>query len=840
MTIVTTTTSSGPYTAAAQTTFAVTFQSAGDGEIEVTLAGVVQASSLYAFTRAADGTGSVVFVAAVTGEVLIYSKPNFDQPASFSRFGAFYPDQINSPLDKAGAKALYLKTMLVPAASPSPASRANKFLQWDASGNPIAGGTETITTARDAAVVTVNAAGTTQVAAVTASGVAAATTATTQAGIATSAANVAQGMANFRATFAEAIAAFAVGTYFTSTASGSIRMYIRTSGAPYYVDQGDAAAPVSKTDFAATPMLPHLQRLLQKIANGNEDANVVLVGDSTGNETTEWFYLLAAALGTDYPTWTVKYALWNPAGPSYDVDTTIQTGASGRTLKFWNSSIAGAIATRMAGDNFKASVSDPLPDLLFISYGHNGGAIASNQLDYAAALASRIRTDTPDVPTVVIGQNPEIGNEQMADKGRVLRAFAARNGFGFIDVHAAFKQSSIPLASLMADTVHPNAAGSAIWRDTVRAAFRASKQDTGGGAIQPATLLRAWSSYGDFSEWTPTFCAMTMDVTNYETLGHSAAVACSGAAAGWISQQIISSTDIKAVRGKWITFAVWQRVPSGNDGTSGRIDLVDSGGTTTAQVTVQGVGFALFTCTMKVDAAATGVTAYIYPSAAAVANTIQIDRASLSLGLTAVDVVPAFGTANRKQRTFGSDTAGIGQLCNTATSAAGYRYTLTYNANPATAWVSDFAADGFFAKQAADNYARVSFTQAGVRFGDGTAAPTLEIAYRLSDGLGCSGNWYPQSNGVQKLGASGVAWLSCMVTSGFYVGANQVVGAQGAAVTDAAVLTSVNATNAAAAPTQAEFNAFVAEFNKLRTDLGASRTQLNTALARLRSHGLIA
>lgn len=77
----------------------------------------------------------------------------------------------------------------------------------------------------------------------------------------------------------------------------------------------------------------------------------------------------------------------------------------------------------------------------------------------------------------------------------------------------------------------------------------------------------------------------------------------------------------------------------------------------------------------------------------------------------------------------------------------------------------------------------------------------------------------------------------------FTVGANKVVGAQGAAVADAAARTSANAVNAAAAPTQAEFNAFVAEFNKLRTDYEAGRVQLNLALARLRAatgHGLIA
>lgn len=140
MTIVTLTTSSGPYAAVAQTTFAVTFYSASASEIEVTLADVVQATNLYTFTRDTDGTGSVVFASAVTGSVIIYSKPVFSQPTSFSRFGAFYPDQINGPLDTAAAKSLYLKDRvdkLFPDSARLATSRASKFIAWDASGNPV-------------------------------------------------------------------------------------------------------------------------------------------------------------------------------------------------------------------------------------------------------------------------------------------------------------------------------------------------------------------------------------------------------------------------------------------------------------------------------------------------------------------------------------------------------------------------------------------------------------------------------------------------------------------------------------------------------------------------------
>lgn len=56
----------------------------------------------------------------------------------------------------------------------------------------------------------------------------------------------AAGGAPFRATFAEAIADFAVGEYFTSSETGELRTYKRVVDAPYYEDQGDAAAPVSE------------------------------------------------------------------------------------------------------------------------------------------------------------------------------------------------------------------------------------------------------------------------------------------------------------------------------------------------------------------------------------------------------------------------------------------------------------------------------------------------------------------------------------------------------------------------------------------------------------------
>jgi hypothetical protein len=93
---------------------------------------------------------------------------------------------------------------------------------------------------------------------------------------------------------------------------------------------------------------------------------------------------------------------------------------------------------------------------------------------------------------------------------------------------------------------------------------------------------------------------------------------------------------------------------------------------------------------------------------------------------------------------------------------------------------------------------------------------------------------------MTEWGAIDSAGLNLKAGSVFKVNGTQVVGAQGAAVADPAAITSSAGTNAAAAPTQAEFNALVAEFNKVRTDLAAVRTQQVVLLARVRAHGIIA
>lgn len=56
---------------------------------------------------------------------------------------------------------------------------------------------------------------------------------------------------NYRATLAQGVSDFAVGEYFLCPETGALRMYQRTGVAPYYVDQGDASAPLTRASAGA-------------------------------------------------------------------------------------------------------------------------------------------------------------------------------------------------------------------------------------------------------------------------------------------------------------------------------------------------------------------------------------------------------------------------------------------------------------------------------------------------------------------------------------------------------------------------------------------------------------
>ncbi len=110
MTTTATHASVGPLIAAGVTPLPFDFQAISAGEIEVTREGAVANPNSYSVLLNGDGTGSITPLTTWgTDEVYIYSSPTYQQPADFARFGALYPDQLNTPLDRLARALLALR-----------------------------------------------------------------------------------------------------------------------------------------------------------------------------------------------------------------------------------------------------------------------------------------------------------------------------------------------------------------------------------------------------------------------------------------------------------------------------------------------------------------------------------------------------------------------------------------------------------------------------------------------------------------------------------------------------------------------------------------------------------
>lgn len=69
-------------------------------------------------------------------------------------------------------------------------------------------------------------------------------------------------------------------------------------------------------------------------ATGDHSSALVVAGDSTGNETTEFVYLTGQALATQYPALRVVYSLFDDATKEYGAPTVIQAGSGESYINF--------------------------------------------------------------------------------------------------------------------------------------------------------------------------------------------------------------------------------------------------------------------------------------------------------------------------------------------------------------------------------------------------------------------------------------------------------------------------------------------------------------------------
>lgn len=229
----------------------------------------------------------------------------------------------------------------------------------------------------------------------------------------------------------------------------------RTTSGP----EVDAATRASESSHAAaTGTAGKVAHELTERA-GADDVTLLVVGDSTGDERTEWVALWAARMADEGAR--VTYRDWVP-GEERWTDDPLTLGDGDRHVTIVNASQAGArpgypLARRLLPD---------AADLVLVSFGHNG--TREQEVAEMRQLLDRLAQDYPDAPVGVIAQNPALGGSaehSRANREAVEQVARARD-LPVIDVHGAFVDHG-DVESLLVDDLHPSDAGSRLWAETV-------------------------------------------------------------------------------------------------------------------------------------------------------------------------------------------------------------------------------------------------------------------------------------------------------------------------------------------------------------------------------------
>ncbi|MBL7262283.1 SGNH/GDSL hydrolase family protein [Paractinoplanes lichenicola] len=217
-------------------------------------------------------------------------------------------------------------------------------------------------------------------------------------------------------------------------------------------------------------------QLMNQLSNGWGNATITLLGDSTGNDKSEWFYQLSKWIAERYPHYRTTYRQWDHKKQAYGAPVVFSEGNGWLTLSFYNGSVGGAKAGYPLQGNRFGKMTAQGGDLFLLSYSHNEGR-ATAYPTYER-LADRVAALWPSPDVVPVLQNPEGSPlkgslERYAHNVRLrgIKGLADEYGWTTIDAHRQFATDKRPLKSLVPDGIHPNAAGQALWLNAAKNAF---------------------------------------------------------------------------------------------------------------------------------------------------------------------------------------------------------------------------------------------------------------------------------------------------------------------------------------------------------------------------------
>lgn len=234
---------------------------------------------------------------------------------------------------------------------------------------------------------------------------------------------------------------------------------------------GPSSAPVSSTAapsakpgslVPAPSGRPAAASAVSLLADPVRDWNVVVLGDSTGDDTDEFPFLAAQQLGSAHNRPAIVHR-WAD-GRGYGDESTFPARTDAAAIHIWNGSVSGSVGA-YAANNLRA-MTPAGADLVLINYGHNYGG-PEQARDGLSQLLEDIDEHLGHPPILVIIQNPK--NPETALSSAIIgqvRDTASAYSCETVDVHRAFKDAGDPEPLLLDDT-HPSPVGSKVWADAV-------------------------------------------------------------------------------------------------------------------------------------------------------------------------------------------------------------------------------------------------------------------------------------------------------------------------------------------------------------------------------------
>lgn len=185
--------------------------------------------------------------------------------------------------------------------------------------------------------------------------------------------------------------------------------------------------------------------------------NVLVIGDSTGDEPGEWVALWAQKISREQHL-QVTLQQWDPVNSQFNPFIY----GTGPPKTIWN------LSYRVEQADYANRVGDlrATPDAILLNVGHDRTV---QELDRTIGqLDKAVEKRWRDVPTAWILQNPSTGPVAKRQEAAVvhLREKAVEQRVPVIDVFRVFQKRG-DVSALLLDGSRPNSAGSSLWANTI-------------------------------------------------------------------------------------------------------------------------------------------------------------------------------------------------------------------------------------------------------------------------------------------------------------------------------------------------------------------------------------